>query len=211
MKKKDKNTQQTQNQAQPASEETIKEALDIPSQEENETLETKIKEDAKEQRQNPLTAEENTENEEEQTSDTPEKEEKAVFDKEDWQDKVNAFLSTYPLAKQFANAIGNEIISDKALQRQDNCLEIALLRVLCKQYVSPQQLAGDENFIKEYIYPNESIRQNIVDEYLDGLQKTMPPKSITSRGQITLTPPSRPKSIAEAGAVITTMLNNRRI
>jgi hypothetical protein len=43
------------------------------------------------------------------------------------------------------------------------------------------------------------------------LENSRPPKAISSRGKITLTPPDRPKSIAEAGNVIKSMLKNRRI
>lgn len=213
MKKKDKKNEEQQ--ARPSSE-VIAEEQNIPVREEENTekeqaeIQNVLEENASTE---PIAdeIEEETEEKGEKTEDTLTDNKKAVFDDEKWQDKVNAFFNTYPVAKEFANAIGREIIEDKDLQTQEDCLEKALLRVLCKEYISPQKLASDENFLREYIYPSESVRQVIVDDYLDGIEKSMPPKSISSRGQITLTPPSRPKSIAEAGAVIRTMLNNRRI
>lgn len=212
MKKKDKKLQEQQ--AQPTSEEMTSEK-NIPLPEEEKLVDqTEIEEENTQKDTESYSdgkSKENTSTKEEPTEDTPDTEEKKVFEDHNWQNKVNAFFETYPLAKDFSQQIGQEIIQDKDLQKQDDCLEKAFLRVLSKAYTSPQNLANDQNFLNEYIYSNQAIKQAIVDQYLDGLQETMPPKSISSRGQITITPPSRPKSIAEAGAVIKTMLNNRRI
>lgn len=212
MKRKDKKN--PDQQAQPASE-IIAEEQNIPVPEEGrfdeeQTYGNGVPEQNASTNPDVRTVEEKPETKGETDEDAP-KNNKTVFDDEKWQEKVNVFFETYPVAKEFSDAIGREIIEDRSLHTQEDCLEKALLRVLCKEYVSPRKLAADENFLREYIYPSDKVRQVIVDDYLDGIEKSMPPKSISSRGQITLTPPSRPKSIAEAGAVIRTMLNNRRI
>lgn len=146
----------------------------------------------------------------EKTTDTPEKQ-RAVFECEDWKSSVEKFFTDYPLAKRFAAQIGKEIAEDESLHTDCGCLEKALLRVLCREYVAPENLVKNDDFLRTYVYADEAIKQAIVDEYLDNLQKSMPVRAISSGGQISLTPPSRPKSIEEAGAVIRTMLNNRRI
>lgn len=149
---------------------------------------------------------------EENTQDTPEEvTQKAVFEEGDWGDRVTDFMATYPIAKNFAKMIGEEIVKDKALHNDKNCLEKALCRVFVKVYVEPQELAKDQKFLDAYILNDENIKKAIIDNYLDELQSKMPPKAMSSRGQMTITPPDRPKSIAQAGAVIKAMLTNRRI
>ncbi len=134
-----------------------------------------------------------------------------VFAQVGWKDKVTDFLQRYPIAKQFSAQIGSEIAQNQSLQQDGDCLEKALAAVLATAYISPEKLAGDEEFLQKYIYENNAVKDKIIQEYLDGLQQNLPPKSISSRGRTALTPPSRPKSIAEAGSVIKAMLDNRRI
>ena len=208
--KKNKDKKTSDQQAQPVFEEKFLENTDIPLKEEQsaQNIDTKSDDSSLKAQSEQLPQEKEGEN----TQDTSQKTDKAVFDDENaWKDKVKAFFTQYPVAKDFAAQIGREIASDKSLHTVDDCLEKALLRVLCKEYVSPAKLAQNNEFLQSYIYPNEAVRQAIVDEYLDNIQKSMPPRSISSGGQITLTPPSKPRSIEEAGAVIKTMLNNRRI
>ncbi len=143
--------------------------------------------------------------------DTPIDENMPVYEQVGWKDKVQRFLRDYPIAKNFAEQIGREIANDKGLSLDASCLEKALAITLAKEYVAPDKLVEDEDFLQKYILCNESIKDRIIDGYFESLQQNLPPRSISSRGQMTITPPSKPKSIAEAGSVIRAMLNNRRI
>lgn len=147
----------------------------------------------------------------EMNKDTPIDENMPVYEQVGWKDKVQRFLRDYPIAKNFAEQIGREIAKDKGLSLDASCLEKALAITLAKEYVAPDKLAEDEEFLQKYILCNESIKDRIIDGYFESLQQNLPPRSISSRGQMTITPPSKPKSIAEAGSVIRAMLNNRRI
>lgn len=150
-------------------------------------------------------------NEGEQNADTPKEEIRAAYEADGWQAKVEEFFAAYPTAKGFASMIGEQIVSDETLARDENCLEKALARVFDKVYVPPKDLVKDQEFLEKYVYSDENIKSVIVERYLDELENSRPPRSISSRGKITLTPPDKPKSIAEAGNLIKTMLNNRRI
>lgn len=141
----------------------------------------------------------------------PENESIPVFEQVGWKAKVQNFLQAYPIAKDFSAQIGRLIADSKELAQDENCLEKALATALAEAYVSPEKLAGDEEFLQKYVFGNQALKDRIIQEYLDGLQQNLPPKSISARGQITLTPPSRPTSIAEAGNVFKAMFNNRRI
>lgn len=148
----------------------------------------------------------------EKRADTPESQiGEAVYERRDWQDKVDRFFCDYPIAKDFAAMIGEQIASDEALSKDGDCLEKALAKVFAKVYVLPEKLVEDDDFVEKYVYGNEKIRGAIVEKYLEELEQNQPPRSISSRGSIALTPPDRPKSIADAGRVIQAMLDNRRI
>jgi hypothetical protein len=147
----------------------------------------------------------------EKNEDTPNEQNSPAYEAEDWQIKVEEFFKKYPVAKGFASMIGEQIVNDESLSRDGNCLEKALARVFDKVYVPPEELVKNENFLDKYVYNNPKIKTAIVEKYLEELENSRPPKAISSRGKITLTPPDRPKSIAEAGNVIKSMLKNRRI
>ncbi|MDE6471576.1 MAG: hypothetical protein K2L52_00950 [Clostridia bacterium] len=147
----------------------------------------------------------------EDINDAPEKESIPVFEQVGWKTKVQEFLQVYPIAKDFSSQIGEIIADSKELSQDENCLEKALATALAKAYVAPEKIASDEDFLQKYVFGNQEVKDRIIEEYLESLQRNLPPKSISSRGQITLTPPSRPTSIAEAGSVFKAMFNNRRI
>lgn len=210
--KKNRDKKINDQQARPAPEEVIPKETNIPSAEETDKRLTDTNGEEQVIKQPPeQTAPELPEDTGEKTTDTPEEKKTAVFDGDGWRATVNKFFAEYPLAKSFAAEIGKEIADDETLHTDENCLAKALLRVLCREYVAPEKLAEDDGFLQNYVFTNQAVKQAIIDEYLDNLQKSAPVRAIASGGQITLTPPSRPKSIEEAGAVIRTMLNNRRI
>ncbi len=147
----------------------------------------------------------------EEINNASENEDIPVFEQVGWKAKVQKFLQEYPIAKDFSSQIGEIIAESKELSQDENCLEKALATALAKAYVAPEKLASDEEFLQKFVFGNQELKDRIIEEYLDALQSNLPPKSISSRGQITLTPPSRPTSIAEAGSVFKAMFNNRRI
>ena len=187
----------TKDITQPSEEDTSAQAY-IQDQEENDKLQNDEVHDAEDKA-------------EEKNEDTPDEMKIAVYESKEWQSKVEEFFEKYPVAKGFASMIGEQIVSDEKLSYDDNCLEKALARVFDKVYVPPKELVKNQEFLEKYVYQDENIKNAVIERYLEELENTRPPRSISSRGKITLTPPDRPKSIAEAGNVIKSMLNNRRI
>ena len=70
-----------------------------------------------------------------------------------------------------------------------------------QQMPSPDQLVNDPNFVQNHIMNNEQLRQQIINDYLQGKQQNRPPKTINNRqgGAPSLNQVKRPKSIGEAG------------
>lgn len=134
-----------------------------------------------------------------------------VYEKADWQNRVDNFFESYPNAVRFAAEIGNEIIADDSLSNNDTCLEKAFLKILSKEYRTPEEYICDENFKEKFVLNNKEIESIIIERYLEQISHNNPPKTITARGQIALTPTHKPKNIEDAGKVINMMFKNRRI
>ncbi|MEG1608839.1 MAG: hypothetical protein RR348_03130 [Clostridia bacterium] len=134
-----------------------------------------------------------------------------IFEKAEWQGNVEKFLTAYPNAQEWTSEIGKVVVEDEMLCKDEQCLEKAFLKVLCREYQSPQDIINDQNFRENFVLNNREIREIIIDNYLENLVGSKPPKTISARGQIALAPASKPKNIDEAGKVFNMMFKNRRM
>ena len=151
------------------------------------------------------------ENDSQEVDSTPEESsegsgEVPIFEREDWADKVNEFEKRYPVARDLLVEIGDEILEETNLWNDEMCLEKALLSVLDRTYQSDEVRSSDEEFLENYIYNNEAIRTRIVDEYLESLDRHRLPSTINRGGRISLTAPTKPRSISEAGKLAEKMM-----
>lgn len=131
------------------------------------------------------------------------------YEREDWNRTVTQFMEQNPVATQFSKELAQELLEDPVLAARGDCLEAALLKVLSKAYRSQTQLLNDEAF-RAQIVGNESIRSQVIAEYLRGLQNNRPPQTMNVGGQYAISPQDRIDSIEAAGRVMKKMLNNRR-
>lgn len=136
-------------------------------------------------------------------------EDRPLYLMEDWQVKVAEFTRANPAAAEYSEDIANELIKDESLAKDNNCLNIALQRVLASKYRAPEQIVKDSEFIEKYIINNESIRTRIIDEYLSSLNSNNLPELIARKGEVSLSPPARPRSIEEAGEMAKKILIRR--
>ena len=134
------------------------------------------------------------------------KQDKVETDAE-WKAKVDKFFSENPSAKPFAKQMSDEIIRDNTLRGRSDCLEIALTRVLLEAYRAPKDLATDEDFLKEHILGSDFVKKAVIEGYMKDLREGKPPVLISARGQNTIAPKSKPKTIEEAGKMF--RQNNR--
>ena len=134
------------------------------------------------------------------------KQDKVETDAE-WKAKVDKFFTENPSAKPFAKQMSDEIIRDNTLRGRSDCLEIALTRVLLEAYRAPKDLATDEDFLKEHILGSDFVKKAVIEGYMKDLREGKPPVLISARGQNTIAPRSKPKTIEEAGKMF--RQNNR--
>lgn len=118
---------------------------------------------------------------------------------EDFKVAVDKFFNEIPAAKAFAKDIANELINNPALREDANCLNVALLKVLTDKFRTPEQLMSDGQFLKDYVFSSEEVRDAIIENYLDGVRKGVPPYTLRGGGMQCVAPKVKPKTIEEAG------------
>jgi myosin heavy subunit len=115
-------------------------------------------------------------------------------DQYDLDAQIEGFFEAYPQAKQYALLIGQAITAPKPVLA--DFLE-AFVKVLLSK--SPQDYLKDKEFLENFVYTDQDIRQYFIKSYLNGLFKGERPKTICGKAAaISVTPPPRPKSLAEA-------------
>ncbi|MEG1612723.1 MAG: hypothetical protein RR357_00980 [Clostridia bacterium] len=121
-----------------------------------------------------------------------------VYSQENWQERVEKFVSENPSAKPFKKDIAKVILNGE-LTSNPNCLELALSKVLINNYRTPNALLEDSEFLDNHVFKNDKIREKIIKDYLCSVNNVRSPKTISGGGQPALAPQNRPKSFDEAG------------
>lgn len=134
-----------------------------------------------------------------------------AYELPDWESIVAEFMKKYPSAERYTQKIAKALAEDRDLAMADNCLERAYFNVLLKGDKPYDQLASDEEFLEKYVYCNQKVKDRIIEEFLLKNINEDAPRTIAASGRTHVTPPSRPKSIREAGGIVKNMLANRRI
>ena len=135
-----------------------------------------------------------------------------LYEREEWDDKVAAFLGKYPIAEEYAKEISAVLSEDRELAEQENCLEVALGRALAKSYRKPESMIEDEAFLEKYVYGNDKIRDRVIRDYIEGLSPLAgAPRTLPHGGAAAIIPPARARSVEEAGAMAQKFILSRRI
>lgn len=127
------------------------------------------------------------------------------------EEQVRAFFARYPSCAWLKDKMREEFALDPSLGAQPHCLEIALGRVAGKNYVAPEVLMSEEDFVRDFVMKNERVRARMIEDYLTGIAGNMPPAIIKAHGKMTAVAPTKPASVSEAGRLIERMLKERRI
>ncbi len=118
--------------------------------------------------------------------------------------KVEEFVTKFEIVKPFSSAL------KESLTKQENVsLEEEAVRLIANNYKSAEDYAKDGEFLNNYIYSNQEIKDNIVKEYLSKITQNSPIKVENSRSSISLTPPKIPTTIQEAGNLAKSIIKQK--
>ncbi len=119
------------------------------------------------------------------------------------EEKINQAIKSveqnHNIASKFTQNIKQSIKDIEA----DNYIPIVqeeLLKNLEKEYKTAVEYANDQDFLNSYVYNNQTIRDNIIRDYLANLTNSTPVKvSSNISSSIPLSPPNIPLTIQDAG------------
>ena len=119
----------------------------------------------------------------------------SLIDGREWERK--AFLEIFPDAEEDLMSL-----YDTALYSDDSkgWLGRAYLKKLTKNYEDKINYFNSIDYVKNAVNSNEELKNQIIKEYLSEIENSKPAiKLISGNGLATVSPPSTPKSLADAG------------
>lgn len=118
--------------------------------------------------------------------------------------RVDEFVSKFEFAKPFSSALKESLATNENLDIKEE-----MLRLMSKTYKSAEAYSHDDEFLNNYIYSNQGIKDKIVKDYLSNITQSSPIKVDSGASSITLTPPKMPTSIQEAGKLAKTIVKQK--
>ena len=117
---------------------------------------------------------------------------------------INRYLVCEPFKEKLKESLQTVDSEDYSKLAEEN-----LLKLLVENFKSPDEMVKDENFLSNYIFNNNSIKEAIIQEYLSKLKSASNVKVATSfNSSIPATPPASIKTISEAGNIAKSIIKN---
>ena len=124
--------------------------------------------------------------------------------KAEQESKVDEFVSKFDFAKPFSSAL-----KESLSQSEDIDLKEEALRLMAKTYKSAMEYSKDDEFLNNYIYSNQEIKDKIVKDYLSKITQNSPIKMNNGGTSIALTPAKTPATIQEAGKLAKSIIKQK--
>lgn len=119
------------------------------------------------------------------------------------EEKINQALTRLEQNHNIAYKYSQDIRRELKDVETDNYLQSAkeyLLNKLATDFKTAEEYMADEQFVQQYIYNNQAIKDNIIREYLTNLTNATPIKVVSNiSSSIPVSPPNVPATIQEAG------------
>ncbi len=121
------------------------------------------------------------------------------YQQQHWSERLSLFLENNPEAKNYATTIGEILLKDKVLASRPDSLDLAWKQVVKTHFVDKNNVGQQEDFYDLYVKDNESIKNRIIKEYLENVQRgNVPPLMQGGSSGIGMTTPAKPTTLAEA-------------
>lgn len=122
-----------------------------------------------------------------------------------FQSGLESFLLANDDAKQFEDEIKQKVdLSSTAADPY----QVAWAGVVLDHLTGTKQKAGDP-IVNKYVLSDKQVRNQVIQEYLNDLEKHKPPYVISSQGgeRVSSISPDTPSSLAEAKEIVSKMFN----
>ncbi len=118
--------------------------------------------------------------------------------------RVEEFVNKFDMVKPFSSALKESLKSG-----EDVDLKEEALRLISKTYKTALDYSQDDEFLNNYIFSNQEIKDKIVKDYLSKITQNSPIKVENGSGAISLSPPNVPKTIKEAGRLAKSIIKQK--
>ncbi|MBR4998420.1 MAG: hypothetical protein IKY10_00935 [Clostridia bacterium] len=118
--------------------------------------------------------------------------------------RVDEFVNKFDIAKPFSSALKESLHNNNEVDLKEE-----VLRLVSKTYKSAEAFSKDDEFLNNYIFSNESIKNKIVKDYLSKITQSSPIKVENGGASISLCPPNIPKTIKEAGTLAKSIIKHK--
>lgn len=114
---------------------------------------------------------------------------------------IDEIFQEYSITKPLKEKLRDNLVNiDGEVSKQ--LAEQTLLKLLADNYVTPQELVKDKEFLSNHIFNNNEIKDAIVKDYLEKLKSVPNIKVATNfNSSVIATPPNKVKTIKEAGSI----------
>ncbi|MBQ8615148.1 MAG: hypothetical protein IJ415_01105, partial [Clostridia bacterium] len=92
---------------------------------------------------------------------------------------------------------------------EEKDLKEEALHLISKTYKTAEDYSRDDEFLNNYIFSNQEIKDKIVKDYLSKITQNSPIKLENGSGAISLSPPAMPKTIKEAGRLAKSIIKQK--
>lgn len=121
----------------------------------------------------------------------------------EWNNQIQQMYETYPDFDNFVNDINALVQANPDKYANQGGLEEAYFRVKAEKasQMNPESLLQDQQFLQNYVFNNQEIRNTILNQYMQQKQQTNQtvPNVMGNQGGFTpQTPDSQPKTLKEA-------------
>lgn len=125
------------------------------------------------------------------------------------QDKAKQFFEGNKSAQEFSSEIANLVLNDDEIKNSKNPFEDAWGVVAKKNFKSKEDLVRDEEFLQNYIFNNEAIKNKIVKDYFSSVNFDKVPTLISAQrgANMVLAPNSKPKTLKDASKLVEDMFD----
>lgn len=123
--------------------------------------------------------------------------ENPFYQRENWQESVHNFMKANPQAREYKSEIANVIFSDETVANSKDCLSLAWAKVISQNNSLDGDITQNKNLM-EKILNNSEIKERIINEYLKSINAPKTPFTLDKGGEISVTPPSKPRTLEDA-------------
>ena len=125
------------------------------------------------------------------------------------ENQSRSFFENNKQAEPYKEQIFKTLQEDKLLINTNNPFEQAWIKVLKENFVDKANLIKDPQFLQEYVFNNNYIKNKIISEYFAKLHTQENPTLISNQkgSQTVLATVSKPKTIEEASKLVEDLFN----